>query len=169
MPAVQLRGQRDLDVVKLLDDKLTGAFHIPLNDTLQIYEYVGRDELAASCHIVREARYKIDETVARNAAAAVTADRWAVFVIENLEEYMRMSFSFDYNDILLSEVKLRLIVYDRERDVYNEYRGRAYYRDEYSPAGTAYALADDLADKLLKKADLKGGVFPLRQKYGGIE
>lgn len=152
------------EVKAYCDNELYQNLRIPLNGFLNLHEYIGPDDIAAALPELSEKNklHKFTASRLKDAADQLNADLIIGFVLTDIGETRHANW--DGEIILYSYVNMELIGYDRRKDTFIKYRDNAYFHDEESSAGHVLNLSKSVADKLLKKADLRKDIFPLSQK-----
>ena len=144
-------GSEALDQMNV---KISRAMHIPLNGTLQKAEYIPSN---ISCPVFQEIWKKMYNNNKKSAikdvmkplAAELKADFIVCTVLYRCSQFTSMSISFDHSDIIFSNAGVEMIIFDnRTGELINKKKSR-FYRDEYSPRGTADSLAVECLTDLI--------------------
>lgn len=148
----------DIDTRAQLETKIERATHIPLNQTLQVAEYLPMNDSAQILNeLWQEMRRDNKKTRLRDAikpfAEKIDADIVVCPVLLSYSEWVDSYFSFD-ETYMHSYVQAELIVYDRRTDDLVDKKASRMHNDTYSLAGTASYLAKNCFDELIDKTKL---------------
>lgn len=148
----------DIDTRAQLETKIERATHIPLNQTLQVAEYLPMNDSAQIFNeLWQEMRRDNKKTRLRDAikpfAEKIDADIVVCPVLLSYSEWVDSYFSFD-ETYMHSYVQAELIVYDRRTDDLVDKKASRMHNDTYSLAGTASYLAKNCFDELIDKTKL---------------
>ena len=135
----------DIDTRTELEMKIARAVHIPLNNTLQLAEYIPTQESSQILSDLwqqlraQNKKAKLAEAM-RPLARALDAD---IIVCPVLLRYSQnvMNYSSWDETVIDSNARAELIVYDRRTDELIDKKSSRMYNDSYHPQGTASALA----------------------------
>ena len=148
----------DIDTRAALETKIERAIHIPLNQTLQVAEYLPMTDSAQMLNeIWQDMRRENKKTRLRDAikpfAEKIDAD---IVVCPVLLSYSQWEdgFSSFGETYMYSYVQAELIVYDRRTDDLADKKTSRMYHDSYHPVGTASYLAKTCFDELIDKTKL---------------
>lgn len=149
----------DEDVLESLERKVDRAVHVPMNGILNQVVYLPEKECQEALEEVmgelrrENRRAKLQEAM-KPLAEKLRAHVVLLPVVEHYSQYTYMSFRWDGEDILMSDVRILLLGYDsREGKLIREQESR-FYRSDYSPWGLAKTLAEECMDKVLERADV---------------
>lgn len=148
----------DIDTRAQLETKIERATHIPLNQTLQVAEYLPMNDSAQIFNeLWQEMRRDNKKTRLRDAikpfAEKIDADIVVCPVLLSYSEWVDNFSSFG-ETYMHSYVQAELIVYDRRTDDLVDKKASRMHNDTYSLAGTASYLAKNCFDELIDKTKL---------------
>jgi len=155
----------DVDTRTELETKIARAVHIPLNDTLQLAEYIPTQEstqiLSDLWQQLRAQNKKAKLADAmRPLARALDAD---IIVCPVLLRYSQYSAPAWDEMIINSYARAELIVYDRRTDELIDKKSSRMYHDSYHPQGTASALAKICFDNVIDATKLRHLIMAIKK------
>ena len=158
LPIIFQSSIPDLDTRTTLETKIERATHIPLNQTLQVAEYLPMNDSAQILNeIWQEMRRESKKTRLKDAikpfAEKIDADIVVCPVLVDYSEWVD-NFSRFGETYLHSYVRAELIVYDRRNDDLVDKKTSHMHHDTFSLAGTASYLAKTCFDELIDKTKL---------------
>lgn len=158
LPIIFQSSIPDLETRAQLETKIERATHIPLNQTLQIAEYLPPEiSTQALNEIWQELRAENKKAKLKDAmrplAEKIDADIIVCPVLLSYSEWVD-GFSFWGETFLHVYVQAELIVYDRRTDNLADKKASRIHNDTYHPAGTASHLMKDCFDELVDKTKL---------------
>ena len=148
----------DDDTCAELETKIKRAIHIPLNGTLQLAEYLPPEDSAQVLNDIYQSN--IQEAM-RPLAQALDADIIVCPIIKNYIQHVSFS-AFWGETILISNVRVELIVYDRRTDELIDKKSSQFYQDSYSLRGTASSLAKICFDNVIESTQLHQRIMAIR-------
>lgn len=160
-----------ISVVDAMKERVLRDFRVPLNETLRAVRYADDAEIEQAMRIIYGGEGSLAERLKR-AAEETDADYIAGFAVTEYRETTYRNWKDEL--VLHSSVNLRLLGYDRARDLVVDLPASRSYHSEYSPSGTARILVLFEIDRLMDKADFRSTLFPItdwldkpRKKIGG--
>lgn len=165
LPVLNQTNTHRPEIEAYCNEALNEALRVPLNSILNMHAYISADAIETALPELKEPkrRHILSPDRLKAAAETLDADLIVGFVIRDWGEYR--SYNWDGEQIQYTFVSMQLVGYDRKKDAFLKWKHRAYYHDTYSASGTLEALLHETVDYLLKKADFKKDIFPLRPKY----
>lgn len=154
----------DVDTRTELETKIARAVHIPLNNTLQLAEYIPTQESAPILSDLwqqlraQNKKAKLADAM-RPLARALDAD---IIVCPVLLRYSQYSAPAWDEMIINSYARAELIVYDRRTDTLIDKKSSRMYHDSYHPQGTASALAKICFDNVIDATKLRHLIMAIR-------
>lgn len=148
----------DIETRAALETKIERATHIPLNQTLQVAEYLPMTDSAQTLNeIWQEMRRENKKTRLKDAikpfAEKIDADIVVCPVLQSYSQWVDGFSSFG-ETYMHSYVQVELIVYDRRTDDLVDKKASQFYNDTYHIAGTASYLAKNCFDNVIDKTKL---------------
>ena len=156
----------DRETMASLETKLDRALHIPLNNTLQVAEYLPEAECVAALDSVLAEMEKTGRKVKLKDAMKPLADKLQADIVVcpvllRYGQYRYISINWDHGTIICSTASVELTGYERATDqVFHKKFGKSF-RDEYSPWGTADALANECMDHVIDETGIHGMITKL--------
>ncbi|MBR4904314.1 MAG: hypothetical protein IKZ53_06555 [Selenomonadaceae bacterium] len=149
----------DYDTRAELEMKIARAVHIPMNNTLQIAEYLPtKDSTQALNDIWHKMRSENKKARIQDAmkplAKKLNADIIICPILLHYSQYVDNMTSFD-ETYLHSQVRAKLIVYDRRTDNLIDKKNSQIYHDIMSTTGTADYLTKICFDKLIDDTKIR--------------
>ena len=165
LPILIQSAMPDVDTRTQLEMKIARAVHIPLNDTLQLAEYIPTQEstqiLSDLWQQLRAQNKKAKLADAmRPLARALDAD---IIVCPVLLRYSQYSAPAWDEMIINSYARAELIVYDRRTDELIDKKSSRMYHDSYHPQGTASALAKICFDNVIDATKLRHLIMAIKK------
>jgi hypothetical protein len=151
------------DVLMTLNAQVSRATHVPLNGYLKTVEYLPEAELASAMRAVREelgAKAK-DKELLRPLAARLKADMVVLPILDGYQEWQRMSWH--RGTIYHSYASVMLYVYDARTDEVVKKGASRFYDDESSAMGTAFNMAKEAMDDVLRSSHLHERIYPSKK------
>ena len=158
LPIIFQSSIPDADTRAQLETKIERATHIPLNNTLQVAEYISiSDSTQALNEIWQKMRSENKKARLKDAmrplAEKIDADIIVCPVLINYSQFVN-NFS-GYGEIFLnSYARAELIVYDRRADDLIDKKASQIYNDVLSSTGTVDYLAKICFDKVIDDTKL---------------
>ena len=158
LPIIFQSSIPDLETRAQLETKIERATHIPLNQTLQVAEYLPMDDSAQVLNeIWQEMRANNKKIKIRDAikpfAEKIDADIVVCPILLSYSQFVNGFSSFG-ETYIHSYVEAELIVYDRRTDNLVDKKASRFHNDTYHPVGTASYLAKTCFDELIDKTKL---------------
>ena len=158
LPIIFQSSIPDADTRAALETKIERAIHIPLNQTLQVAEYLPMTDSAQTLNEIwqkmrRENKKSRLKDAIKPFAEKIDADIVVCPVLLSYNEWVDGFSSFG-ETYLYSYVQAELIVYDRRTDDLADKKTSRMYHDSYHPVGTAAYLAKTCFDELIDKTKL---------------
>lgn len=156
----------DRETMESLETKLDRALHIPLNKTLQVAEYLPEAECEAALKSVLAEMERTGKRVKLKDAMKPLADKLQADIVvcpvlTSYNQYSYISFNWNHGNIICSTASVELAGYERASDqAFHKEFGKSF-RDEYSPWGTADALANECMDHVIEETGLHSMVTKL--------
>lgn len=162
LPTINESSFKSTEAEASCDAALYESLRIPLNAVLKRHEYISKDNIITALPELNQPikRHSLSAYRLREAAETLNADLIVGFIITDAEEIRH--FNWDGDMVLYSYTQLRLIGYDRRSDSIIKLSRREFYNDYDSPQGQVEVLIANAADYLLKKADFKKAIFPIK-------
>ena len=165
LPILIQSAMPDIDTRTELEMKIARAVHIPLNNTLQLAEYIPTQESAQVLSDLwqqlraQNKKAKLADAM-RPLARALDAD---IIVCPVLLRYSQnvVNYSGWGETVIDSNARAELIVYDRRTDNLIDKKSSRMYHDSYHPQGTASALAKTCFDKVIDATQLRHLIMAL--------
>ena len=159
LPIIFQSSIPDADTRAQLETKIERATHIPLNQTLQVAEYLPMTDSAQTLNdIWQEMRRANKKTRLKDAikpfAEKMDADIVVCPVLLDYSQWVDNFSSFS-ETYLYSYVRAELIVYDRRAGDLVDKKTSRMHHDTYSVAGTASYLAKSCFDRLIDRTKLR--------------
>ena len=156
----------DVDTRTELETKIARAVHIPLNNTLQLAEYIPTQESAPILSDLwqqlraQNKKAKLADAM-RPLARALDAD---IIVCPVLLRYSQNVINYSGWDetVIDSNARAELIVYDRRTDTLVDKKSSRMYHDSYHPRGTASALAKICFDNVIDATKLRHLIMAIK-------
>lgn len=149
-----------------LEVKISLATHIPMNQTLQVAEYLPTEESTRVMNEIwqkmraADKKAKIQDAM-KPLARELNAD---IIICPILRQYTQNS-SFGATPsgetFIYSHVRAELIIYDRRTDNLIDKKATQFYRDAYTSFGTASYLSKVCFDKLIDATKLRQMIFAI--------
>ncbi len=168
----------DRETMASLETKLDRALHIPLNKTLQVAEYLPEAECEAALESVLAEMGRTGKKVKLRDAMKPLADKLQADIVvcpvlTSYSQYSYISFNWNHGNIICSTAAVELAGYERASDqAFRKEFGKSF-RDEYSPWGTAGALANECMDHVIEETGIQSMVsrlyMPKDEKTVGSE
>ena len=158
LPIIFQSSIPDLDTRAQLETKIERATHIPLNQTLQVAEYLPMDDSEQALNEIwqemraNNKKVKICDAI-KPFAEKIDADIVVCPILLSYKQYVDGFSSFS-ETFLHSYAEAELIVYDRRVDNLVDKKASQFYQDSYHPIGTASYLARICFDKLIDDTKL---------------
>ena len=144
----------DYDTRAQLETKIERATHIPLNQTLQVAEYLPMDDSAQVLNeIWQEMRTNNKKIKIKPFAEKIDDDIVVCPILLSYSQFVNGFSSFG-ETYIHSYVEAELIVYDRRTDNFVDKKASRFHNDTYHPVGTASYLAKTCFDELIDKTKL---------------
>ena len=155
----------DADTRAELEMKIARAVHVPLNQTLQLVEYLPTQQSAQALSDIWQRLRAADKKAKladamRPLADALDADIVVCPVLLRYGQYTAPAWD---ENILRSDARAELIVYDRRTDTLVDKKNSQMYNDIYHPNGTASALAKVCFDNVIDTTHLRHLIMAIRQ------
>ena len=138
-----------------LETKIERAVHIPLNGTLQLAEYLPQNDSAQALNEIwtgirdQNKKAKLSEAM-RPLAQKIDAD---IIVCPVLKQYSQYVGFASYNEtILISQARAELI----------DKKNSQFYKDAYSPRGTASFLSKVCFDSVIEESNIRQLIRAIR-------
>ncbi|MBQ7496222.1 MAG: hypothetical protein IJU00_00025 [Selenomonas sp.] len=151
------------DVLMTLNSQVSRATHVPLNGYLKTVEYLPEEELFSAMRAVRQemgAKAK-DKELLRPLAARLKADMVVLPILDGYQEWQRMSWH--RGTIYHSYASVMLYVYDARTDEVVKKGASRFYDDESSAMGTAFNMAKEAMDDVLRSSHLHERIYPSKK------
>lgn len=151
------------DVLMTLNSQVSRATHVPLNGYLKTVEYLPEEELFSAMRAVRQemgAKAK-DKELLRPLAARLKADMVVLPILDGYQEWQRMSWH--RGTIYHSYASVMLYVYDARTDEVVKKGASRFYDDESSARGTAFNMAKEAMDDVLRSSHLHERIYPSKK------
>ena len=159
LPIIVQSNKLDAETAAALETKFSRAVKIPLNQTLQIAEYIPPSESETVLKQIWQDMYaqnkhsKIADAV-KIFADEINADLVVCPVLRRYSQSIsQMSFSFETR--LSSNVSAELIVYDKTANNLIDKKTYRRFNDSYIRFGTKSYLAGECFDQLIKETGLR--------------
>lgn len=144
------------DALNQMKVKIARSMHVPLNGTLKKVEYIPSTESSPVLQDIWSKIYqsnkkaKLKEAM-KPLADELNADFIVCTVLYSCNEMTSMSMGFDHSTLLQSNAGVEMILFDnRTGELINKKRSK-FFNDEYSPRGTADALAVECLTELIEE------------------
>lgn len=156
----------DRETMASLETKLDRALHIPLNKTLQVAEYLPEAECEAALKSVLAEMGRTGKKVKLKDAMKPLADKLQADIVvcpvlTSYSQYSYISFNWNHGNIICSTAAVELAGYERASDQAFRKKFEKSFRDEYSPWGTADALANECMDHVIDETGLHNMITKL--------
>lgn len=145
-------------VAEDMKSRIAKDFHVPLNETLQAVTYADPAEMRRAAAIIYNGKGALADRILE-AAGETEADYIVGLVVTAYDE--RSYINWKDERVLHSYVALRLVGYDKARDLVVDIPASRSYNGEYTRSGTARILALFELDRALDKAAFRESLFPL--------
>lgn len=159
IPIILQKNRLDKDTSAILEMKMARAVHIPMNNTLQIAEYLPPIESARVFSEIWYEMYAQNKKSQLSDAVKIFADevKADLVICPVLRRYSQsvspVHFSFETR--LSSNVSAELIVYDKSTGDLIDKKISRSFSDNYSRYGTASYLAGECFDRLIDETGLQ--------------
>ncbi len=152
---IQSYQMPDADTIDMLETKLDRALHIPLNNTLHAVEYLPARECELALADIMDDLQKTNrksklKDAMKSLAEKLQADLVVCPVLTDYEQYTYSSWNWNRSLILVSSATVRIAGYEKAADHVFDKEYDRFYRDEYSPRGTAAVLAAEAMDRAIE-------------------
>ena len=165
LPIMFLQNKPNEETSTALEMKLARAVHIPLNETLQLAEYLPPLESADKLQNIWQKMYAKNKKSMPDAVKTLAKDLNAdIVVVPILRQYSQhvMHSNFYFESRLSSFVSAEMIIYDKRTDDLIDKKFSRSFNDHFSQYGTASYLAGECFDKLIKYTELKKIIHNIR-------
>ncbi len=165
LPIMFLQNKPNEDTANALEMKLARAVHIPLNETLQLAEYLPPLESAEKLQNIWQKMYAKNKKSMPDAVKTLAKDLNAdIVVVPILRQYSQyvMHSNFNFESKLSSFVSAEMIIYDKRTDDLIDKKFSRSFNDNFSQYGTASYLAGECFDKLIKNTELRKIIHNIR-------
>ena len=166
LPIIFAHNKPNFETCATLETKLSRAFSIPMNGTLQLADYIDSQESSSALNkIWRELRAKNKKAslteAMRPLAEKINAD---IILCPVLRRYSEVHVQSNRNleTKIISNVAATLIIYDRRTDELIENKDSRSFNDGSSRFGKASYLAGECFDRLIDATKI-------RQKINAIK
>lgn len=152
------------DTLQDLEKLVSRATHVPLNGYLNVVEYLPEKEILTALGDLRQGtgrRVKYKELV-RPLAEKLQADMVVLPVLTGYQEFHRMSWHRGL--IYHCYASVDLYVYDARTDEIIKKSASRFFDDEGSARGTAYNMAHEAMDEVLRASQLHERIYPSKGK-----
>ncbi len=165
LPIMFLQNKPNEETSNALEVKLSRAVHIPLNETLQLAEYLPPLESAEKLQNIWQKMYAKNKKSMPDAVKTLAKDLNAdIVVVPILRQYSQyvMHSNFNFESKLASFVSAEMIVYDKRTDDLIDKKFSRSFNDNFSQYGTASYLASECFDKLIENTELRKTIHNIR-------
>ncbi len=160
---VQLQGRMmpSKNVQDKLGNMVDRSLHVPLNDTLEIVEFIPEKEcLLVLSAVQEEAAAKTSlKDMMRPVADELKADLVVMPILNGYEQYQTMSWHRWGRHIIHSYASVQVLGYDKQKDEVFCKTAYRQFNDEYSSQGDVSTLAYEAMDEALRKAGIHDRVW----------
>jgi hypothetical protein len=166
LPIIIQQNKLDYETSAELELKFARVVNIPLNETLQLAEYIPPKESSIRLNEIWQKMYaqnenpKISDAV-KNLAKYLKAD---IVICPILHQYYQrvIPSNLDFESLLSSAVSAELIIYDRRTGNLTAKKVSRRFNESYSRYGTASYLAGVCFDQLIKDTELRKTIHNIR-------
>lgn len=159
LPIIIQQNQLDRETSAALEMKFARTVKIPLNQTLQVAEYLPVRESSQVLNQIWQSMYAKDKNAKISDAVKIFADEADadLVICPILHHYsQRMSpVHFSFETHLSSSVSAELIVYDKRDNNLIDKKTSRRFNDHFNRFGTASYLAGECFDNLIKETELR--------------
>lgn len=138
-------------VVRGMEEKVSHALHLPLNETMHYADFLPKDAVALA---FAESQSRDPKEIVREIARRMDAGLVVLPLLTGYESYTRSSWDFMRGRILHSYAAVRVVVYDRRGDRVIDKGASDTYDDEATPRGEVGNMAIECMDTALRRTDL---------------
>lgn len=138
-------------VVRGMEEKVSRALHLPLNETMHYADFLPKDAVALA---FAESQSRDPKEIVREIARRMDAGLVVLPLLTGYESYTRSSWDFMRGRILHSYAAVRVVVYDRRGDRVIDKGASDTYDDEATPRGEVGNMAIECMDTALRRTDL---------------
>ena len=144
------------DALNQMKVKIARSMHVPLNGTLKKVEYIPSSQSSPVLQDIWSRIYQSNKKAnlkeaMKPLAEELKADFIVCTVLYSCNEMTSMSMGFDHSTLLQSNAGVEMILFDnRTGELVNKKRSK-FFNDEYSPRGTADALAIECLTDLIEE------------------
>ena len=159
LPIIVQNIKLDKETSAFLETKFARVVKIPLNQTLQIAEYIPPRESEKVLNIIWQRMYAQNRNSNIADAIRIFADEMNadLVICPILRHYSQrtspMHFSFETH--LSSSVSAELIIYDKTANNLIDKKTSRIFNDNFSRFGTASYLAGECFDRLITETELR--------------
>lgn len=138
-------------VVRGMEEKVSHALHLPLNETMHYADFLPKDAVALA---FAESQSRDPKEIVREIARRMDAGLVVLPLLTGYESYTRSSWDFMRGRILHSYAAVRVVVYDRRGDRVIDKGASDTYDDEATPRGEVGNMAIECMDTALHRTGL---------------
>lgn len=138
-------------VVRGMEEKVSRALHLPLNETMHYADFLPKDAVALA---LAESQSRDPKEIVREIARRMDAGLVVLPLLTGYESYTRSSWDFMRGRILHSYAAVRVVVYDRRGDRVIDKGASDTYDDEATPRGEVGNMAIECMDTALCRTGL---------------
>ncbi|MFC2638168.1 MAG: hypothetical protein ACFN0X_04535 [Mitsuokella sp.] len=138
-------------VVRGMEEKVSRALHLPLNETMHYADFLPKDAVALA---LAESQSRDPKEIVREIARRMDAGLVVLPLLTGYESYTRSSWDFMRGRILHSYAAVRVVVYDRRGDRVIDKGASDTYDDEATPRGEVGNMAIECMDTALRRTGL---------------
>ena len=144
------------DALNQMKVKISRSLHVPLNGTLKKVEYIPSTKSSPVLQDIWSKIYqnnkkaKLKEAM-KPLAEELNADFIVCTVLYSCNEMTSISMGFDHSTLLWSNAGVEMILFDNRTDELLSKKRSRVFNDEYSPRGTADALAIECLTDLIEE------------------
>ena len=165
LPIMFLQNKPNEETSNALEMKLARAVHIPLNETLQLAEYLPPYDSAEKLQSIWQTMYAKNKKSMPDAVKTLAKDLKAdIVVVPVLRQYNQyvLNSNFNFESKLSSFVSAEMIIYDKRTDDLIDKKFSRSFSDNFSQYGTASYLAGVCFDQLIKDTELRKIIHNIR-------